>query len=156
MEKLTPYLTFPGNCEEAFQFYKSVFGGEFLHFGRFADLPSDGEYLIPEEKLNKVMHVSLPVGKQYILMGSDSDEDVSKQQIIVGNNVSLSISTEKKEEADRIFENLCNGGQIKMQIGDVFWGSYAGMCTDRFGINWMISYTYKDLEEKSEPETFLE
>ena len=147
MGKLNPYLTFPGNCEEAFNFYRSVFGGEFLHFGRFSDIPSDEGLFVPEDKMNKVMHVSLPLGKEYILMGSDSDEEFNSQQVIVGNNISLSITMEKKEDADRVFESLCNGGRMNMQIGDVFWGSYYGMCTDKFGINWMISYNYqKDSE----------
>ena len=139
MERLNPYLTFPGNCEEAFNFYRSVFGGEFLYLGRFADIPSDEGVIIPERKMNKIMHVALQLGKNSVLMGSDSDDEFSPG-VTIGNNISLSVTTERKEEADRIFEDLCNGGRMNMQIGDVFWGSYYGMCTDKFGINWMVSY----------------
>lgn len=146
MENLNPYLTFPGNCEEAFNFYKSVFGGEFLSIGRFSDLPSDEEVIVPEYKMNKIMHVALPIGSQTILLGSDSDEDWSPS-VVTGNNVALSITTRTKDDADRIFENLSSDGKIIMQIGDVFCGSYYGMCTDKFGINWAVSYARKHGEE---------
>lgn len=139
MEKLNPYLTFPGNCEEAFNFYRSVFGGEFLYVGRFSDIPSNEGVMLPEYKLNKIMHISLPIGKGAVLMGSDSGEDWSPE-VKIGNNISLSVTAESKEDADRFFQNLSNEGKIIMQIGDVFWGSYYGMCTDRFGVNWMVSY----------------
>lgn len=147
MERLNPYLTFPGNCEEAFNFYRSVFGGEFLYLGRFADIPSDEGVIIPEDKLNKIMHVSLPLSDGGILMGSDSDDEFSGG-VTVGNNVSLSVTTQKKEDADRIFESLCDGGRMNMQIGDVFWGSYYGMCTDRYGVNWMVSYNSHEHEQE--------
>ncbi len=140
MEKLNPYLTFQGNCEEAFNFYRSVFGGEFTYVGRFSDIPSDEGLVIPEHKMNKIMHIALPLGNDCILMGSDCDEGFCPE-VVVGNNVCLSISTASKEKADDLFEKLCNGGEITTQIGDVFWGSYYGTCTDRFGVSWMISYT---------------
>lgn len=146
MEKLNPYLTFSGNCEEAFNFYKSVFGGEFLYFGRFSDIPSDDCASIPDYKLNKIMHVALPIGKETILMGSDSGEDWGSEPVTMGNNVSLALKTETREDADRVFESLCSGGTMNMQIGDVFWGSYFGICTDKFGIHWMISYDKKEEE----------
>lgn len=139
MEKLNPYLTFPGNCEEAFNFYKDVFGGEFLYVGRFSDIPSNEGVMLPEYKLNKIMHISLPIGKEVVLMGSDSGEDWSPE-VTSGNNVSLSVSVESKEDADRFFQDLSREGKIIMQIGDVFWGSYYGVCTDKFGVNWMVSY----------------
>lgn len=139
MEKLNPYLTFPGNCEEAFNFYRSVFGGEFLYVGRFSDIPSNEGVMLPEYKLNRIRHISLPIGKGAVLMGSDSGEDWSPE-VKIGNNISLSVTAESKEDADRFFQNLSNEGKIIMQIGDVFWGSYYGMCTDRFGVNWMVSY----------------
>ncbi len=145
MESLNPYLTFPGNCEEAFNFYKSVFGGEFLSLGRFSDLPSDDGVIIPEYKMNKIMHVALPIGSQAVLLGSDSDEDLPS--VVAGNNVSLSITARTKEDADKFFENLSSNGKIIMQIGDVFWGSYYGMCTDKFGINWTVSYNRKKGED---------
>ena len=139
MEKLNPYLTFPGNCEEAFNFYRSVFGGEFTFLGRFSDISSDEGMVVPEYKMNKIMHISLPLGKDCVLMGSDSDDEWSPA-IVQGNNVSLSVTARSKEDADRIFESLCCDGNITMQIGDVFWGSYYGMCKDRYGINWMVSF----------------
>lgn len=145
MEKLNPYLTFPGNCEEAFNFYRSVFGGEFLNIGRFSDIPTNDEVLIPEYKLNKIMHISLPIGKEVVLMGSDAGEEWSPGEKI-GNNISLSVSASSKEQADHYFEALSQNGTIVMQIGDVFWGSYYGVCTDQFGVNWMISYTPKDTD----------
>ena len=140
MEKLNPYLTFPGNCEEAFNFYKSIFGGEFLYVGRFSDIPTNDEVLIPEYKLNKILHISLPIGKEVVLMGSDSGEEWSPE-VKSGNNISLSVSASSKEQADRYFEALSEHGKIIMQIGDVFWRSYYGVCTDQFGVNWMVSYT---------------
>lgn len=145
MESLNPYLTFPGNCEEAFNFYKSVFGGEFLALGRFSDLPSDDGMIIPEYKMNKIMHVALPIGRQTILLGSDSDEDCPS--VVAGNNISLSITAKSKKDADRFFENLSDEGKIIMQIGDVFWGSYYGVCTDKFGVNWAVTYNKKKGEE---------
>ena len=148
MEKLSPYLTFPGNCEEAFNFYKSVFGREFLYVGRFSDMPSDEGYEIPDYKMNKIMHIALPIGKDMLLMGSDSGEDWGSGALSVGNNVSLSITAETKEQADRYFESLCSQGKMTMQIGDVFWGSYFGMCTDRFGVSWMVSYSKPEKEQK--------
>lgn len=142
MEKLNPYLTFPGNCEEAFNFYRSVFGGEFQSLGRFSDIPSDEGTLIPEYKMNKIMHIALPLGEHCLLMGSDCDEGWCPD-VIVGNNVSLSINAESKAKADQLFEGLSKEGKIEMQIGDVFWGSYYGICTDKFGVTWMVSYTEK-------------
>ncbi|MGI0105579.1 VOC family protein [Salinimicrobium sp. WS361] len=140
MEKLNPYLTFPGNCEEAFNFYKSVFGGEFSYIGRFRDIPSEEGLSIPEDRMNKIMHIVLPLGEKCTLMGSDCDDGWCPE-VEVGNNVSLSINTESREKADQLFENLCREGKITMQIGDVFWGSYYGMCTDKFGVTWIINYS---------------
>ena len=140
MEKFNPYLTFPGNCEEAFNFYKSIFGGEFTYVGRFSDIPSDEGMTIPEHKMQKIMHIALPLSKDCILMGSDCDEGFCPE-VVVGNNVCLSISVASKPRADELFQKLCGDGEITMQIGDVFWGSYFGMCTDKFGVSWMISYS---------------
>lgn len=140
MIKLNPYLTFPGNCEEAFEFYRSVFGGEFLYKTRFSDIPSNDEVTFPEYKMNRIMHIALSVGKDNIIMGGDSDEEWGSEKVQAGNNMSLSITTRNKEDADRFFEGLCGQGKMTMQIGDVFWGSYFGMCTDKYGINWMVKY----------------
>ncbi len=145
MEKLNPYLTFPGNCEEAFNFYRSVFGGDFLSLGRFSDMQTEEGVIIPEYKMNKIMHIALPIGNQAILMGSDSDDDWSPT-LVAGNNISLSITARTKEEADRFFETLSGEGKIILQIGDVFWGSYYGMCTDKYGVNWAVSYEKKETD----------
>ncbi|HER40680.1 MAG TPA: VOC family protein [Salinimicrobium catena] len=146
MEKLNPYLTFPGNCEEAFNFYRSVFGGDFLSIGRFSDMQSDEGVIVPEYKMNKIMYISLPIGEQTVLMGSDSDEEWSPA-VVSGNNISLSITAKTKEDADRFFESLSGEGKIIMQIGDVFWGSYYGMCTDKFGVNWAVCYEKKETDD---------
>jgi PhnB protein len=137
---IAPYLTFPGNCEEAFNFYRSVFGGEFGYVGRFKDMPPmEGQPSAPESELNKIMHISLPIGIDHALMGSDSS-DAFGHATIVGNNFSISINATSNEEADRLYNGLSAGGQTTMPMNKTFWGSYFGMCTDRFGIQWMVSY----------------
>lgn len=138
MAVLNAYLNFNGNCEEAFNFYKSVFGGDFTYVGRFGDMP-EGEQPIPDEMKNAIMHISLPISKETILMGSDTGGEWASQ-LVVGNNVSLSITALTKEEADRLFEGLAAGGNITMPIGDVFWGDYFGMLTDKYGVNWMVGF----------------
>lgn len=141
MPTVNVYLTFNGNCEEAFLFYKSVFGGAFPYLGRFKDMPlQPGQKAIPDSDGNKIMHVSLPVSNETMLMGSDSGgEWISdfKQ----GNNFSISIYSESKEVADHFFNLLSAGGQPIMPMNDTFWGSYFGMLTDKFGINWMVSFS---------------
>ncbi len=138
MATTNTYLNFNGNCEDAFNFYKSVFGGEFTYIGRFGEMPESEDYKLAEADKNKVMHVSLPIGSS-ILMGSDCGGDWAptfKQ----GNNFSVSISAESKEEADKIFDALSEGGKITMPLENTFWGDYFGMLTDKFGINWMMSF----------------
>ena len=138
MATTNTYLNFNGNCEAAFNFYKSVFGGEFMYMGRFGEMPNNEEYKVPEADKNKVMHVSLPIGTS-VLMGSDCGGEWAptfKQ----GNNFSVSVTADSKEEADRIFNALLAGGQITMPLANTFWGDYFGMLTDQFGINWMMSY----------------
>lgn len=138
MTVINPYLTFNGNCEEAFNFYKSVFGGEFPYLGRFKDMPPMDGQTVPAEEGEKIMHVSLPISKETTLMGSDSSEAFG-QATIVGNNFSISINTDTKENADRLFGALSAGGQVTMPMMDTFWGSYFGMMVDKFGIQWMVS-----------------
>jgi PhnB protein len=140
MASVNVYLTFNGNCEAAFNFYKSVFGGEFPYLGRFKDMPPqpDGKTMSAEDG-EKIMHVSLPISKETMLMGSDTGGEWSsgfKQ----GNNFSISVNADTKEEADRIFNDLAAGGQVTMPLNNTFWGDYFGMLTDQFGINWMMSY----------------
>jgi PhnB protein len=139
MAQINPYLTFLGNCEEAFNFYKSIFGGEFTYVGRFGDIPSDEEIQIPEEAKNKIMHISLPISKETMMMGSDTGGEWAPQTII-GNNISISITAGSKEDADKLFGSLSAGGKITMPIASTFWGDYFGMFTDKFQINWMVSF----------------
>lgn len=142
MAKLNPYLTFDGKTEEAFLFYKSIFGGDFMGgMSRFGDMPDRDN--IPEEHLNRVMHVALPISDGHILMASDSMES-SGHNVVPGNNVTLSIQPESKEEADRLFDGLSAGGEVIMPMEDTFWDAYFGMFTDKFGIHWMVNFTYKE------------
>lgn len=139
MAIINPYLTFKGNCEIAFNYYKSVFGGEFNYIGRFADMPPQEGVELSEEWKQKIMHISLPISKEVMLMGSDTGGEWASETII-GNNISLSITADSKEEADRLFEAFAKDGKINMPIAPTFWGDYFGMCTDQFNINWMVSF----------------
>ena len=139
MATINSYLTFDGNCEEAFNFYKSVFGGEFPMVGRFGDMPpAEGMPPLPEDAKNRIMHITLPISEETILMGSDTMPGVHEHKI--GNNISLSINTNSREEAERVFHGLSEGGNVTMPLSDTFWGAYFGMWTDKFGINWMVNY----------------
>ncbi|MBK9333632.1 MAG: VOC family protein [Ignavibacteria bacterium] len=146
MTTVNVYLTFNGNCLEAFNFYKSVFGGEFPYVGTFGEMPSgEGMPPVPDSEKDKIMHISLPVSKETTIMGSDSSEAFG-QNIVAGNNFSISINTDSKEEADRFFSGLSEGGEITMPMNNTFWGAYFGMFTDKFGINWMINVDQKQPE----------
>ena len=140
MPMLNPYLNFPGTTEEAFNFYKSVFGGDFAGgIFRFKDTPEADKLTLAEKE--KIMHIALPIGKGNILMATDALESMG-HKVTSGNNFHLSIGSESKEEADRIFNGLSTGGKITIPMADMFWGDYFGMLTDKFGIQWMISYTH--------------
>jgi PhnB protein len=138
MATINPYLTFNGNCEEAFDFYKSAFGGNFRILSRFKDMPPKPGNELPANLLEKIMHVSLPISQETILMGSDSNPMMGN--VTTGQNISLSVSTPSKSDADKIFNSLSAGGNITMATADTFWGSYFGMLLDKFGIIWMVSY----------------
>jgi PhnB protein len=138
MATTNTYLNFNGNCEEAFKFYKSVFGGEFNYFGRMGEMPESENYKILETDKNKVMHVSLPIGTS-VLMGSDIGHNEAAT-FVEGNNFLVSITPESREEADLLFAGLSAGGQVTMPMADTFWGAYYGMFIDKFGINWMINF----------------
>ena len=138
MTTLNVYLTFDGNCLEAFEFYRSVFGGDFSSLNRFSEMPPDPNFKVSEEEKNRIMHVSLPVSKETILMGSDKFIGHGPD-LNMGNNFSLSVNTDSKEAADKIFSALSEGGQVTMPMADTFWGSYFGMAKDKFGINWMVN-----------------
>lgn len=138
MLNVNPYLNFKGNTEEAFNFYKSVFGGEFTMLMRFKDTPEAGN--IPADARDQIMHVALPLGKNNVLMGTDAPESMGFG-LKVGNNVHIAIQTESREEADNLFKGLSAGGNVQMPMADMFWGDYYGAFTDKFGIQWMIAFT---------------
>jgi len=140
MTTVNTYITFDGNCEEAFTFYKSVFGGEFSYIGRFNEMPpQEGMPPVSDEDGKKIMHITLPVSNETMLFGSDTFGEWGGQ-LVIGNNFSVSIATDSREEADRLFNGLSANGKVTMPMNQTFWGSYFGMCTDRFGINWMVSF----------------
>jgi PhnB protein len=133
-----PIPTFNGNCEETFDFYKSAFGGNFRVLSRFKDMPPMPGNELPVNLLEKIMHVSLPISQETILMGSDSNPMMGN--VTTGQNISLSASTASKSDTYKIFNSLSAGGNITMAMADTFWGSYFGMLLDKFGIIWMVSY----------------
>ncbi len=138
MATINPYLNFAGNTEEAFDFYKSVFGGSFSALQRFKDTPEAGR--VPDGEKEKIMHVSLPVGKGNTLMATDALDSMG-QKLTVGNNFHLSIEADSKPEAEKLFKALSTGGKVTMPMADTFWGAHFGMVTDKFGVQWMVSYT---------------
>ncbi len=135
---LNVYLTFNGNCQEAFDFYKSVFGGAYLNVARYKDVPAEQQHDPAEGE--KIVNVSLPIGGNSVLMGSDMPNAYGKA--VTGTNFSVSIHPDSKDEAQRLFEGLSAGGTVTMPMADAFWGAYFGMFTDQFGIQWMINYDY--------------
>jgi PhnB protein len=139
MTKLHTYLNFAGNTEEAFNFYRSVFGGEFTSLVRFKEFPMEGVN-IPKEDEDKVMHVALPIGEGNVLMATDTLQSLG-QQLVQGNNVYISVDPSSKEEADRLFNALSDGGEVEMPIADQAWGDYYGSFKDRFGVMWMVNYS---------------
>jgi PhnB protein len=140
MAQINPHINFNGNAEEAFTFYKSVFGGEFAKIIRFKDLSSP-EFPVTENDANKIMHIALPIGKN-ILMANDVPE-IMGQTNENENRSKISISAESKDEADKLFNGLSVGGQIEAPIGDSPWGSYFGMFRDKYGIEWMVDFDPK-------------
>jgi PhnB protein len=138
MAAVLPYLNFNGNTEEAFNFYRNVFGGEFTTLMRFRDVPS--EYKMSDAEGDKIMHVSLPIGEGTILMGSDVPQAMG--QVVMGTNFYVSIHTTSEDEANKLFSGLTEGGHVAMPLEKSFWGSYFGMFRDKYGIQWMVSYEY--------------
>jgi PhnB protein len=140
MASVNVYLIFNGNCEEAFNFYKSSFGGEFPYIGRYKDMPpSEESKPVSAVDGEKIMHISLQVSKETYIMGSDAGGEWASSHK-EGNNFSISINADTKEEADKLFNGLSAGGVVKMPMAKTFWGDYFGMFTDKFGINWMVSF----------------
>src|ERR1043165_1186666 len=142
MALINPHINFNGNAEEAFTFYKSVFGGEFAKVIRFKDLAS-AEFPVAEKEQNKIMLIALPVGKNNMLMANDVPEvlgHVNENE----NRSKISISTESKEEADKLFNGLSAGGQVEGPMGDSGWGSYFGCFRDKYGIEWIVEFDPKN------------
>ena len=131
---LNTYLTFEDNCREVFEFYRSIFGGEFTFISTFREGSEDMG--VAEAEFDRIMHVSLPIGSS-VLMGSDSCSSFGPPPV-VGDNFSLSFEAESKEHADEIFAKLSSGGEVKCPMADAFWGAYFGACTDKYGINWQV------------------
>ena len=147
MALINPHINFNGNAEEAFNFYRSVFGGEIAKIIRLKDL--SGLEHISENDADKIMHIALPIGKSNILMGNDVPESMGRVNENE-NRSKISISAESREEADKLFNGLSAGGNIEAPIGDSPWGSYFGMFRDKYGIEWMVDFDpkYKGQLEK--------
>ncbi|GAA4466479.1 VOC family protein [Nemorincola caseinilytica] len=137
MAQLSPYLTFNGNCMEAFEFYRSVFGGEFSAIMKNSDIP-EGVPSMPGTDPEKLLHISLPISAETVLMGCDMP--AAYGQAVFGTNFAISINTAGEEETTKLFNGLSAGGKITMPLGDTFWGAFFGMFIDKFGIHWMVSY----------------
>jgi PhnB protein len=142
MALINPHINFNGNAEEAFMFYKSVFGGEFAKIIRFKDLASP-EFKVAKKEENKIMHIALPIGKSNKLMANDVPEIMGKTNENE-NRSKIVISAESKEEADKLFNGLSVGGQIEGPIGDGPWGTYFGCFRDKYGIEWIVDFDPKD------------
>lgn len=137
MVQINPYINFNGNAEEAFTFYKSVFGGEFSNITRFKDIPNPG-FTVPEKEANKIMHIALPIGKN-VLMANDVPEFMGRTNENE-NRSKISVNAGSKEEAERLFNGLSAGGQVEVPLDESPWGSYFGMFRDKYGIEWMVDY----------------
>ncbi|SFU70763.1 PhnB protein [Pustulibacterium marinum] len=138
MATVNIYLTFNGNCEEAFLFYQSVFDKAFTYIGRFKDMPQNDECEVNPEDADKIMHVCLPISTETMLMGSDTNE--FSGAVTAGTNFAVSINTDSKEEAETLFEKLSVGGKVTMGLQKTFWGAWFGQFTDKFGIQWMVNF----------------
>lgn len=131
------YLNFPGTAEEAFNYYKSIFGGEIRVVQRFKDTPEAGQ--VPPADANKLMHIAMSVGTNMMLMATDALESKG-HKLTMGNNFHISVSTQSEDETRKIFNALSMGGKVEVPLEKMFWGAYFGMCTDKFGVQWMVSY----------------
>lgn len=144
MAKVSTYLNFSNNTEEAFNFYKKVFGTEFVDgIHRMSEVPpQEGQPPLSEEDKNLVMNVQLPIIGGHLLMGTDAPESMGFK-LVKGNNVNICLGLDTREEVNKYFHALSEGGNVEMQPQDMFWGDYFGSCTDKFGIRWMFSSTDK-------------
>ena len=142
MPLINPHINFNGNAEEAFNFYKSVFGGEFSKVLRLKDIAND-QFPVAEKDENKILHIALPIGKYNMLMANDVPDFLGKVNENE-NRSKISISAENREEADKLFNGLSAGGQVEMPMDDSPWGSYFGMFRDKYGIEWMVEFDPKN------------
>lgn len=144
MAKVSIYLNFPRNTEDAFNFYKSVFGGEFIGgINRFSSIPTEeGSQTISEDDKNLVMHVALPILDGFVLMGTDAPETMGFK-VNQGNNVYINLEPDSRVETEKLFNALSAEGKIETPLGEMFWGDYYGSCTDKFGIKWMFNCSSK-------------
>jgi PhnB protein len=139
MARVSTYLNFMGATEEAFAFYRSVFGGEFTSFQRMRDIPAAPDQPpLPLNEQEMVMHVELPILAGHVLMGTDALESMG-HELVFGTNVSINLEPDTREETDRLFAGLAEGGTVSMPLADMFWGGYFGSLTDRFGVQWMFN-----------------
>jgi PhnB protein len=140
MARVSTYLNFAGNTEEAFNFYKTVFGTDFIgDISRFGDVPpSDDMQPLPDTDKNLVMHVALPILGGHVLMGTDAPESMGFN-LKMGNNVHLNLEPDTREETDKLFKALSAGGKVEQELQDMFWGAYYGSCQDKFGVHWMFN-----------------
>ncbi len=143
MNMISLYLTFNGQCEEAFNFYQSVLGGKIEHLSRFGEMPENPDYPLSEENTNKIMHISYRINEQTVLLGSDTGGEWANS-LVQGNNFSISINANNPSESDEIFTALSEKGKVIMPMNKSFWGSYFGMLTDQYGIQWMVSCALED------------
>ena len=145
MARVSTYLNFTRNTEEAFNFYRSIFGGEFGGGGiaRFSDIPpQEGMPSLAVEDKNLIMHIELPILNEHVLMGTDAPESMGFL-IHKGNNLHINLEPDTREETKRLFDSLADGGKITMELQVMFWGAYYGSCTDKFGVQWMFNCTEK-------------
>ncbi|MEO8151036.1 MAG: VOC family protein [Bacteroidia bacterium] len=144
MARTNTYLNFPRNTEEAFNFYKSVFGGEFTRgIARMGDVPpQEGMPPMAEADKNLVMHIELPIVGGHVLMATDAPESMGFN-VNFGNNMHISIEPDTREETKKLFDALSAGGKVTMELQDMFWGAYFGSCTDKYGVQWMVNCTTK-------------
>ena len=146
MARVSTYLNFPRNTEEAFNFYQSVFGVEFTGGGiaRFRDIPpQEGMPPLAEEDKNLVMHIELPILGGHLLMGTDAPQSMGFI-VNVGNNININLEPDTRSETKRLFDRLSEGGKVNMPLDEMFWGAYFGSCTDKYGVQWMFNCVGKE------------
>lgn len=139
---LSTHVAYNGNCEEAFSFYKSIFGGEFNMLQRNKDIPAQAPSMVTEDEMDKILHISLPIGTGSMLMGCDMPAAFGEATRC--NSFNISISTDSEADTERIYNGLLAGGKVNMPLEKTFWGAYFGMVVDKYGVQWMISYDYPE------------